>query len=138
MIRFALLCAGLLASVNIFALEIRCPEKIVTTQTLVKQESGWQEFVRPTLSGANENNWSIPSRIALYDGNPKEIAELKPDDSAKKSTWRFTEPSPANRPIYMSCVYSNTRIEFIKALPLNIKKCTETRAGVLRCEAFKP
>jgi len=140
MIRFALLCTGLLASLNIHALEIRCPEKIITTQTLAKQESSWQEFVRPiSLSGVDENNWSRLSRISLYDGDPKDIAELKPDDeSAQKSAWSFTEPSLANRPIYVSCVYSSTRIEFIKALPLNIKKCTEIQTGVLRCEEFKP
>lgn len=126
-----------LASSNIFALEIKCPKEITTHQSLVEPVADWQEFVRPSFSDQN-SKLSHFYRIDLYAGDPKEIAQLKPDDeNAINHTWSFSEPAPAKIPIYMSCVYHDTRIEVIKALPLNVKECTVFADGVLRCKQFK-
>ena len=61
------------------AVDIACPNPVVTTQALVKQEPGWTEFVRPTESPELARS-SYVSGISLYVGNPMDIAQLKPDD----------------------------------------------------------
>ncbi|MGL5038387.1 MAG: STY0301 family protein [Aeromonas sp.] len=39
--------------------------------------------------------------------------------------------------MYISCVYHDTRMQVIKALPLDVKQCTIFAGGVLRCSQFK-
>jgi hypothetical protein len=119
------------------AVELVCPEKIQTVQTSVGLAAGWKEFVRPDGSQV-PGRYSLLAGIDLYDGDPAEIAQLRPDqESAHDSTWSFSQPAPPQRPLYMACVYFNTRIQVVKALPLNVKKCTTRRGGRLRCEEFK-
>jgi len=127
-----------LAPTNVAAFEVACPNKIVTSQKIVGGAPGWKEFVRPD-GNAKLPRWSYVSGINLYSGDPKNIAQLKPDDeNAKEASWSFSTPSSPDRPLYMACIYFDTRIQFIKALPLNVRKCTSSRERVLRCEEFKP
>jgi hypothetical protein len=135
MIRNVLLFIGLIGAPSAaLALDIACPEKIVTTQVLGESVVGWKEFVRPGRE-AEKGHWSRPSRIDLYYGDPKDIAQLVPDN--EEDIWTFSRPSTPERPIYMACVYSDTYVQFVKALPPNIKKCIANQ-GVLDCEEFKP
>ena len=129
---------GLVAvSFSVFAVDFQCPKKIVTSQKLVNQAAGWSEFMRPNGDGTVDN-WAYVSGISLYSGDPNQIAELKPDDeNSQLPYWTFGEPAKAEEPLYMSCFYHGTRIEFTKKLPLNVRKCTAHRDGVLRCEVFK-
>jgi len=120
------------------ALEIRCPEKIQTTQRLDKQEAGWQEFVRPNGDGGVDA-YAYVSGISIYDDDPKLLYELKPDnETARDPSWTFTKPAPGTPPLYMACHYAQTRIQFVRALPANVRKCTAKRDGVLQCDMFKP
>ncbi|MGM9482869.1 STY0301 family protein [Roseateles sp. NT4] len=120
------------------ALEIRCPEKILTTQRLDKQEAGWQEFVRPNGDGGVDA-YAYVSGISIYSDDPKLLQELKPDnETARDPSWSFIKPPPGTPPLHMACYYSQTRIEFVRALPANVKKCTAKRGGVLQCDVFKP
>ena len=120
------------------ALEITCPQKILTTQKLDKQEAGWREFVRPSSDG-KLNAYSHVSRISLYSDDPKKIAELKPDnDLASEPTWYFVKAPVDALPLFMACNYLDTRLQFVRELPANVKKCTQIRSGVLRCEMFEP
>ena len=67
------------------------------------------DLVRPD-GDAKPRRWSRVSRIDLYDGDPKDIAQLKPDDEdAKEDSWSFNAPSPPERPLYMACVFFDTR-----------------------------
>lgn len=137
MLRSAIFFSAIFAiSCSADALEISCPEKIVTTQKLVGRAKGWKEFVRPdgTLS---RRNYSYVSGIGIYDGDPREIVELKPDDEmAKEETWSFNKPTSSKRPLYMACAYFETRVQFIRTLPPSVKKCTSKRGVVLQCEEF--
>jgi len=119
------------------ALDIACPEKIVTTQKLIGPAAGWKEFVR-TDGEQKQRNYSYVSGIAIYDGDPREIVELKPDsEMANEASWSFIKPTTAGRPLYMACSYFDTRIQFIKTLPASVKKCTSKRGGILHCDEFK-
>ena len=134
----AVLCGAFIAvSANAVALEIKCPEKIVTSQKIIEAAPGWKEFVRPDGDDAKPHRWSYVEGISLYSGDPTDIAQLKPDDeNAQEDSWTFGAPSSPERPLYMACVYSNTRMQFVRALPLTVKKCTAGRGRVLRCEEW--
>jgi hypothetical protein len=120
------------------ALEIVCPEKILTSQRLDKQEAGWEAFVRPDGEG-KVATYSYASGISVYSDDPKKIIELRPDrESAGEPSWSFSKAPPGTPPLYMACHYFDTRFQFIKALPANVKKCTAKRGGILQCDEFKP
>ncbi len=133
-IGFALLAVSIRAS----ALEIVCPEKIETAQQLMKSNVGWDQFVRPIDEKGTEPRWSYVAGIRIYSGHPREIVELVPSNG--KDTWNFGFPATPELQIYMACGYFDTRLEFIKSLPLNVKKCTtnKEKRGTLHCELFKP
>lgn len=118
------------------ALEIICPEKILTAQKLDLQESGWQEFAASD-GGGSVFAYSYVSGIAIYDSDPKNGYLLKEDKEGVK-IWTFIKAPPEAPPVYMACHYSQTRVRIARALPKNIKKCTAKRAGVLHCDVFKP
>ncbi len=135
--RASLIGFGLLVvSIRVSALDIVCPEKIVTSQQLIESKIGWDQFVRPV--DGKEPRWSPIAGISLYSGHPSEIAELVPDNG--EDVWTFGASAPPEQPTYMACIYFNTRVQLIKSLPLNIKKCTKNKKerGTLRCELFKP
>jgi hypothetical protein len=120
------------------ALQLICPERIVTTQRLDKQEVGWQEFVRPNGDGGVDT-YAYASGTSIYEDDPKKLFELKPDnETARDPSWSFVKAPPGTPPLYMVCHYFETRILFIKALPPNLKKCTSRRGGILQCDVFKP
>lgn len=136
---FALVFGAILSlSAPSEALEITCPKKILTTQRLDKPEAGWQEFVRPNGDGKIDT-YSYASGISIYLDDPKKIMELKPDNERTRyPSWSFTEAPPGTPPLYMACSYFETRIGFVKVLPINVKKCTAKRGGILQCDVFKP
>src|SRR5690349_4112635 len=105
MLRNAVAFTALMAvSAGATALEIACPETISTTQQLKKAASGWEGFVRPSEPG-KAYDWSRVTRIDLYTGHPRGIAQLKPDDeNAVEDSWTFSSPSTPNEPLYMSCI----------------------------------
>jgi len=118
------------------AIEIVCPARIFTTQILDKPEAGWQEFVRPDGEGGIAK-YSYASGISIYSGAPVDIVELKPgSEVAGYPSWHFLKTSPEAPPIYMACQYFDTRIQFVKMLPPNLKRCTAKRGGSLQCELF--
>ncbi len=135
-IGFALLAV----SIRVSALEIVCPEKIETAQQLMKSNVGWDQFVRPIDEKGTEPRWSYVVGISVYSGHPREIAELKPEFGKDSYSWTFGFPATPELQIYMACIYLDTRLEFIKSLPLNVKKCTTNNEerGKLTCELFKP
>ena len=135
---FLVLSSTLFLSSPSEAIDIICPKKILTTQSLDKQELGWQEFVRPDADGKTDT-FSYASGISIYWDDPKKIIELRPDkDTSNDPSWSFKKVPPGTPPLYMACHYFETRIGFIRALPSNVKKCTAMRGGILRCEVFEP
>jgi hypothetical protein len=64
---------------------------------------------------------------------------LMPDNEmARDPSWSFTKAPPGTPPLYMACNYFETRIQFVKVLPMNVRKCTAKRGGILQCDVFKP
>lgn len=64
------------------------------------------------------------SGIALYDGPPEQLAELKPyNEDDNDPTWRFLDSS--KQTIFVSCNYANGLIKLKKPIK-KVKTCTAT------------
>lgn len=123
------------------AVEFRCPETITSYQQLADPAPGWTGFSRDYGGTAGNpaverlKNHSAFSHIEVYDGEPKELADLMPDNGV--DTWSFEAPSPSDRPLYMACVYGDTFVRLVKRLPADVVKCRAAKDGVLRCDQAK-
>jgi hypothetical protein len=120
--------------------DFQCPDSITTQQAAVAPSPGWTVFARDPWGNAGSPGTvklkSGLSKIELYDGEPKEIADLKPDNEI--DTWTFGKPQPGDRPTFMACVYGDTHVRLVKELPKGIRKCRASKAGRLTCETYPP
>jgi hypothetical protein len=136
--RTELLVLALLAATPALAFEFQCPETIMTRQIASAPPGGWSPFVRdPWGNAGNPDSVAVKStfsKIELYDGEPKEIADLKPDNDV--DTWTFGKPQAGDRPTFMACVYGDTHARLVRELPKGIKKCRASKAGKLTCETY--
>ncbi len=92
-----------------------CPKEIDIMETLMNAYPGWSQVV-------SKGSYYLNS-IAFYAGDPKDLANLKPDFANKGvAKWSF---SP-NDNIYIVCGYNQTAIQLTQALPANINRCEVT------------
>lgn len=112
LISFLFLC---MLSLNLFAKESPCPQKMESNQVIAKNISGWKTF-------QDSNDIHILKSVDFYDGNPKEMAQLAPDnaDSKNDPAWTFGSKSE----IWQVCRYTNTKISLTKNLGRNLKNCS--------------
>jgi hypothetical protein len=109
-----------LAVVLAAAEDVRCPERISTTQTLAQAVPGWtnQMDAAPNLLAG----------VTFYDGPPKELASLAPDETRAKgkllASWELI-PNPG-RQYWLACGYSGTRVTLARLLPKEVRACTVT------------
>jgi hypothetical protein len=77
------------------------------------------------------------SYIALYNGPPQEMGELKPNKSDKKSsTWIFEGPYPGGK--WISCEYGDGIIKIYTKVSDTAKECiasTQRKTGSTRIQA---
>lgn len=89
-----------------------CPKEVDALETLMNSYPGWSLVV-------SKGNYYLNS-IAFYAGDPKSLANLKPDFANKeRAKWSF---SP-NDNIHIVCAYNQTVIQLTQALPANITRC---------------
>ena len=100
--------------------DIRCPERISTNQTLAQNVPGWTD--------QRDGTPNILAGVTFYDGPPKELASLAPDESHAKgkviASWDLT-PNPG-REYWLACSYAGTRIALARPLPKELRSCTVT------------
>ncbi len=129
---------ALLATIPAHAFEFQCPETITTKQIAAAPAPGWSPFVRdPWGNAGNPESVTVKStfsKIELYDGEPKDIADLKPDNEI--DTWTFGKPQPGDRPIFMACVYGDTQARMVRELPKKLKQCRASKSGKLTCDTY--
>ncbi|MGL6239817.1 STY0301 family protein [Aeromonas dhakensis] len=104
-------------------LQFDCPATIETRQQLLGTTQGWQA-VTPNEPG--EQHQPLRHRLenlALFDGDPDERAQLKPDngDSHAIHYWSLDRHNP--RPFYLVCHYQETAITLQQALPAGLGYC---------------
>lgn len=102
------------------AAEFTCPDEIDTTQKIANNVMGWDAFVDRQYNGILES-------VSLYDGNPSQLADLKPDNGDTDETdlkWDF---GATMKNLWMRCNYAHTRITLTQKLPDGYIKCTAER-----------
>jgi len=114
-----LLLAILVATVAA-AEDIRCPERISTTQALSQAAPGWAADIDRTPN--------ILAGVTFFEGPPKDMASLAPDESHVKgklvASWDLT-PSAGSQ-YWLACRYSGTRVTLARALPKELRSCSVT------------
>lgn len=61
--------------------------------------------------------------ITLFEGHPREMASLKPDNGDEKGPWFWTLDPKSPYTYFMLCEYSSTVVTMIKGLPSGFTTC---------------
>jgi hypothetical protein len=95
-----------------------CPKTLKTVQSMRDVPAGWHPFIDTT------NTRHVLEQVAFYDGSPKDLAALKPDngDTDEDPVWTFGARA-AGRAIWQVCAYSQTAVTLARAIPDTVKKC---------------
>jgi len=98
-----------------------CPDRInVTGGSVADKPEGFTVWKNP-----NVYHWL--NGLSIYDGHPRELASLIPDDPEKdEQVWTLQENNP--RGYWLECWYGNTHLRLIKELPENTVRCSTFQA----------
>jgi hypothetical protein len=111
---------AVLAAALAAAADVRCPERISTTQTLAQAVPGWTNQMDATPN--------LLAGVTFYDGPPKDLASLAPDETHAKgkvlANWDLP-PTPGGQ-YWLVCSYSGTHITLARPLPKELRSCTVT------------
>ena len=104
-------------------LQFDCPATIETRQQQLGASPGWQVATRNEQGQQHQPHSPPLDNLALFDGDPDERAQLKPDngDSDALHYWSLDRRNP--RPFYLVCHYRETAITLQQALPAGISYC---------------
>lgn len=104
-------------------LQFDCPATIETRQQLLGTTQGWQAVTRNELGEQHQPLRHRLENLSLFDGDPDERAQLKPDngDSHAIHYWSLDRHNP--RPFYLVCHYRETAIILQQALPAGLGYC---------------
>ncbi|HDX8644244.1 STY0301 family protein [Aeromonas dhakensis] len=104
-------------------LQFDCPATIETRQQLLGTAQGWHTVTRNELGEQHQPLRHRLENLALFDGDPDERAQLKPDngDSHAIHYWSLDRHNP--RPFYLVCHYRETAITLQQALPAGLGYC---------------
>ena len=105
------------------SLQFDCPPAIDTRQQLLSQPLGWQAVARNNQGEAGQTLSHRLDNLALFDGDPGELAQLKPDNGDNDETHYWSLDSRNPRPFYLVCHYGGTAITLQQALPPGINYC---------------
>lgn len=100
--------------------QIHCPASIDVSEHANRVDAGWE-----ATPDEGRRGYSL-EQVSFYDGHPREMASLVPDDStqngmSRSSRWTFSRN--AERPIWVACSYQNTRLMMTRALPPSTHRC---------------
>ncbi len=97
-----------------------CPEKIRPTAALETAPSGWTAM----LAGSGDSYFE---GVTIYDGHPKEMASLTPDNKNEKTNVNVWTIMPhATRRVWIGCRYRQTSLILGKEMPNGTSKCVVT------------
>ncbi len=100
------------------AATLKCPETIMTHQSLQRKVHGWSEFVDECNAEHNLEG------LDFYAGTPQGHASLAPDNETTKGNkliWTFGKDK-----IWLACRYTHSTIQLVQKLSEEIKSCTVT------------
>lgn len=105
------------------SLQFDCPPAIEVSQQLLTPQQGWQAVTR-NANGEQRDSLSLRlDNLALFDGDPAELAQLKPDNGDSDEIHYWSQLDSSLRPLYLVCRYQNSAITLQQALPVGIRYC---------------
>ena len=105
------------------SLQFDCPPAIEVSQQLLTPQQGWQAVTR-NANGEQRDSLSLRlDNLALFDGDPAELAQLKPDNGDNDETHYWSQLDSSQRPLYLVCHYQHSAITLQQALPVGIRYC---------------
>jgi len=105
------------------SLQFDCPPAIEVSQQLLTPQQGWQAVTR-NANGEQRDSLSLRlDNLALFDGDPAELAQLKPDNGDNDETHYWSQLESSLRPLYLVCRYQHSAITLQQALPAGISYC---------------
>ncbi|WP_421273868.1 STY0301 family protein [Aeromonas veronii] len=105
------------------SLQFDCPATIETRQQLLTPQQGWQAVTRNDNGKPGERLTHRLDRLSLFDGNPDERVQLKPDNGDSDEIHYWSQLDSSLRPLYLVCRYQNSAITLQQALPVGISYC---------------
>ena len=105
------------------SLQFDCPPAIDTRQQLLSQPRGWQAVARNNQGETGQTLNHRLDNLALFDGDPGELAQLKPDNGDNDELHYWSLLGNNLRPLYLVCHYQDTALTLQQALPLGISYC---------------
>ncbi len=105
------------------SLQFDCPPAIEVSQQLLTPQQGWQAVTR-NANGEQRDSLSLRlDNLALFDGDPADQAQLKPDNGDNDETHYWSQLDGSQRPLYLVCHYQHSAITLQQALPAGISYC---------------
>ena len=105
------------------SLPFYCPPQIESRQQLLTTPAGWQEVSRDARGRPNGPLAHRLDNLSLFDGDPAEQAQLKPDNGDSSETHYWSLDKGNGRPFYLVCHYQDSAITLQQALPKGISHC---------------
>ncbi|QSR49273.1 STY0301 family protein [Aeromonas veronii] len=105
------------------SLQFDCPATIEARQQLLTPQQGWQAVTRNDNGKPGELLTHRLDRLSLFDGNPDERVQLKPDNGDSDEIHYWSQLDGSLRPLYLVCRYQNSAITLQQALPAGISYC---------------
>ncbi|WP_148611077.1 STY0301 family protein [Aeromonas sobria] len=105
------------------SMQFDCPPAIEVSQQLLTPQQGWQAFTRNDDGKQDETLSHRLDNLALFDGDPAELAQLKPDNGDNDETHYWSQLESSLRPLYLVCRYQHSAITLQQALPAGISYC---------------
>lgn len=107
-------------------LSVECPATINTEQQIPTAPSGWQAMVRDPAGQPTRQTTHYLDGLTLFDGEPGELASLKPDngdaDDTPQAPHRWSGLQSAR--LYLVCHYRGTAATLQQPLPAHLTSCT--------------
>lgn len=104
-------------------LQFDCPATIETRQLLLGASPGWQAVTRNDQGEQHQPLSHRLDNLALFDGDPDERAQLKPDNGDSDAIHYWSLTGDGSRPLYLVCHYGDSAITLQQALPPGITYC---------------
>ncbi|HEY2774990.1 MAG TPA: STY0301 family protein [Candidatus Binatia bacterium] len=96
-----------------------CPATVHVTQEAASTPAGYLV--------AKSADPTVLAGLTIFDGPPKDLASLVPDNAdtgSSVATWTIAQDR--ERGLYVSCIYSGTRIQLQRKLPASVTSCRVT------------
>ncbi|MEG0009650.1 MAG: STY0301 family protein [Aeromonas sp.] len=105
------------------SLQFDCPPQIESRQQLLSTPAGWQGMSRDASGQPSERLSHRLDNLSLFDGDPAELAQLKPDNGDSSETHYWSLDKSNTHPFYLVCHYQDSAIRLQQALPSGISYC---------------